>query len=304
MKRAIGAVVGAVVVAVVLLFLLLGERTGSNELVLDEQLLATPSAAEPAAVSPTHPLPPDGARPARITRLADGDSFDIEWSDSGDTDELRLLGINAPETTACFGDASRGVLDLLTTDRELLVETVARDEFGRGLAHVWAGGVFINARLVELGAAIALSDGGDHVQLLVDAQQVANENETGLWDPTFCGSTSESAVRIATIEGDAPGQDHLFPNGEWIELVNDGATAADLSGWSIRDESTRNRYDFPDGFSLEPGATVRVYSGCGDDDVQSLYWCGGGPVWNNGGDTGFLVDPEGRFADTLSYPGE
>lgn len=294
----------SLVAAGVLLFLLMNEQTGSNTLILDDvpqpSTVPTPS----GIVAPSgHPNPPAGTRGAVVTALADGDSFDIRWNDSGDSDELRLVGINAPESSACFGDAARGVLQVLTSDADLVVETVGRDEFGRGLANVWVGDVFVNARLVELGAALAQSEGGTHAALLVESQQRASTNKVGLWDPTFCGIVGDESLTIVGIESDAPGQDNLNPNGEWIDVRNEGSVPVDLTGWSIRDESTRHRFSFPDGFSLEADTTVRVFSGCGDDDQASLYWCDGDPVWNNGGDTGFLVDTDGRFVDTFGYSG-
>jgi competence protein ComEC len=76
-----------------------------------------------------------------------------------------------------------------------------------------------------------------------------------------------------------------------------------VNDWSIRDESTRHRFFFPNGFVLAGNGQVRVFSGCGDDDATSLYWCDGDPVWNNSGDTAFLVDQHGRFVDTLGYQG-
>ena len=136
-----------------------------------------------------------------------------------------------------------------------------------------------------------------------DAQAFASTNTRGLWDPAFCGAGLDAEIVIIAIEANAPGQDHLNPNGEWIEIANLTNVDAAMTDWSIRDESTRHRFYFPDGFVLMSGDDVRVFSGCGDNTADSLYWCDGDPVWNNGGDTGFLVDPDGRFADSLSYSG-
>ena len=312
MKRVLVLFGLAVIVAIVLFVLLLGQASDSNTLIVNEDPATetdTSASRQPADVDVldsiselTHPPVPADARPARVTRLADGDSFEIEWADTGEPDEVRLFGINAPETSACFGGIARDILFILTDAQELQIETIERDEFGRVLANVWTGPLLVNLELVESGAAVALSDGGAHAGLIQDAMEIAQVAEAGLWDPDACGATSES-LRIAAIEADAPGQDNFNPNGEWIEIVNDGDVDAVLSDWSIRDESTRHRYFFPDGFVLRAGTTVRIFSGCGDDRADELYWCDGDPVWNNGGDTGFLVDPEGRFADTLSYDG-
>lgn len=320
MKKAVVALVAALGVLIVLMFMLLDERTGSNTLVLDgsdddaaatqptvgtQDTVPDASSATPGPAGPSSPAPPvpADARAASVDRVADGDSFEIVWADSGESDELRLLGINAPELDACFGDAALGVLELLTMDSDLQVDVVGRDDFDRGLANVWVddGASFVNARMVELGAALALSDGGEHAELLADLQQLARDLPAGLWDPTFCGPSEGATVRIAHIESDAPGPDNENPNGEWIEIFNEGDASVDLTGWSIRDESTSHRFAFPDDFTLGPDATVVVYSGCGTDADAELFWCDGDPVWNNGGDTGFLVDADGHFVDTLSY---
>lgn len=93
-------------------------------------------------------------------------------------------------------------------------------------------------------------------------------------------------------------------NGERILVTNDGNNIVDMTGWGIRDESASNRYTFPDGYTLTPGETVIVFSGCGDDFDRELYWCSTrSAIWNNDGDTGFLTDPSGNTHDTYSYTG-
>ena len=82
-----------------------------------------------------------------------------------------------------------------------------------------------------------------------------------------------------------------------------GDADANLTGWSLRDESTRHRYEFPD-VNVAPGQLVRVRTGCGTDEVGSgqieLFWCDPEPpVWNNGGDTAFLLDFNGSIADYM-----
>jgi hypothetical protein len=66
----------------------------------------------------------------------------------------------------------------------------------------------------------------------------------------------------------------------------------------VRDESASHRFTFPDGFGLAGGATVRIHTGCGPDTATDLHWCiSGSAVWNNDGDTAFLVDPAGNVND-------
>ena len=317
LKRVLGAAL--VAVFLVLLFAWFSVQSASNDdLVLNEQELVdefeltTPPDSSPDTAPASDadevwellpsppPPPPESLRAARVERLADGDSFDIEWVDSGERDEVRLQGLNAPEKDTCFSEGSKETLSALLGG-QVDIEMIERDEFGRVLANAWNSGDLVNLRVVELGAAVALSGVGEHADLLAQAQEEAQATGSGLWNLDACGPGDASMVRIVWIEADAPGRDDQNKNGEWIEIENQGSTPADLTDWSVRDESTRHRYTFPDGFVLEPSATVRVYSGCGDDNTTELYWCDDDPVWNNRGDTGFLVTPEGGFADSRSY---
>jgi len=314
--------IGLLLVAAGGLVLFLDHRSDGNSLTLDDRDISTatdfdasnenaveqqqddPSDDVPgSSIALAHPQVPDSIRLAEVVRLADGDSFDIRWTDSGESDEVRLLGLNAPEGDACYGDAARRMLAALVEDQELAVETIERDEFGRVLGNVWVGELFVNAAMVELGAALSLSDGGSHGALISESQAVAESQAAGLWSASSCAADPSGQLAIADIEFNAPGPDNENKNGEWIEIINLGQSAQDMSDWSIRDESTRHRFFFPDDFELDAGASVLVYSGCGSDAASELYWCDDDPVWNNGGDTGFLVDPDGKFADSFAYNG-
>jgi hypothetical protein len=113
-------------------------------------------------------------------------------------------------------------------------------------------------------------------------------------------ATLETGVKIAHLQANAPGNDAENPNGEWVEIVNEGPEAVNLEGYSLKDAAT-HIYTFP-AFTLQPGATVHLYSGQGQDDASSLYWgLAGEAVWNNDGDSAFLRDSEGNLVDDYSY---
>ncbi|OYT61119.1 hypothetical protein B6U81_03780 [Thermoplasmatales archaeon ex4484_30] len=49
---------------------------------------------------------------------------------------------------------------------------------------------------------------------------------------------------------------------------------------------------------IKPGGSIRVHTGCGNDNSTDVYWQRGKPVWNNkdtGGDTAFLRDNKGNL---------
>lgn len=100
-------------------------------------------------------------------------------------------------------------------------------------------------------------------------------------------TTGGGDVQISNIYYAPPSGSPLT---EYVELQNQGSQAASMGGWTIRDEAGTT-YTFPSGFSLAPGASVKVYTGTGSNTATELYWNRGTAVWNNsGGDTAYLYN--------------
>lgn len=90
---------------------------------------------------------------------------------------------------------------------------------------------------------------------------------------------------------DTPANDHDETYREHVTIRNTGTLPTNLGGWEIRDRA-RHRFKFPD-VELLPGATISVYTGRGTNTDTALYWGRTRAVWNNRGDTVYLVDSEG-----------
>lgn len=302
--RRVGRIVGVLVIlfaAIVLIAPLL--TNGTDPTGPDDPDSAAPE-TRASSRSAVELVAPADARPARATSIADGDSFEIVWSDTNEPDEVRLLGINAPEREACFGSAARDILVELIDGQDLLVQVVETEDdgFGRRIANVWVGDTLVNLAMVADGGALMLTDAGRFADLIADAQRYAQAVPAGVWGPDGC-QRSGSVVVIEDLRADAQGRDDLNPNDEWIDIRNTGSEPIDLTDWGIRDESTRHRFWFPGGFVLDANSRVRVHSGCDSDERGHLYWCASDPVWNNRGDTGYLVDADGNFVDSWPYSG-
>ncbi len=256
--------------------------------------LLTGCVSEPAGVAAT------------VVFVIDGDT--IEVSLDGRNERLRLVGIDAPERGECgYEEARSALIDLVDGVAVRLEADVSdRDRFGRLLRYVWVGDVLVNEVLTSEGVAIARRYPPDTALAprLEAAQAEAQEAARGLWAGDICGPVTTVSLEISAINYDAPGEDNLNLNGEWIEISNVGASRVDLTGWAVKDESASNRYLFSPGFGLDPGVTVRLHTGCGEDTATLIFWCNTeSAVWNNSGDTVFLLDPAGNIALSRSYSG-
>lgn len=270
----------------------------------------TTIAADPTTTSsPAPPIIDPGdvskGQPATVARVVDGDTIDVLMGD-GTGDTVRLIGINAPETGECFSTQSTAALELLVGGRHLyLVRDVSeRGQYERLLRYVFLDdGTFVNGAIVEGGYAIAREYPPDVAMAdeLGAAQDAAESSGVGLWGDNACGARSDAELSISTIQYDAPGNDNETLDQEWVEILNQGEGPLLLDGWVLKDESASYRFEFPVGFILEGGASVRIVTGCGADTTATLHWCNAGAVWNNDGDTAFLLDPSGNIHASYAY---
>lgn len=275
---------------------------------------ASPDSTEPGAADPATPVPrrserviPDSPGLAiTITRVIDGDS--VEATSAEGNLEIRLIGLNAPEGTECFGPEAADVLREATDSGPVAIHPwpPELDDFGRQLGFLVADDTFVNLALLEQGAAIARAQGDHEFAEEFEAAELSAETSgAGLWGA--CTSTTGASVFISDSEANAPGDDRENPNGEWILLTNDGDADVALNGWGVRDESTRHRFTFGD-VTLPAGSSLRLRTGCGSNDISvepfEIFWCNPEPpVWNNDGDRAFLLDPSGATVDSVPVGG-
>lgn len=252
--------------------------------------------------------PHDSTAPAR---LAGQELAEVLWVDDGDTihvsvgDDsltLRLIGVNAPEHDECFGDAARDYLIGEIDGTHIGITRYGTDQFGRTLADVWQGDVLLNISLVRIGMATALRSDRQYPnnQVMLAAENSAYEEGVGMWSPMACeasGDVPEIEFDLAQSQLNPDGPDDEVLDSEWIAIVNRGEETVDMSGWTLRDASSRNRLSFPGGVTLQPGQELRITSGC--SSVPS--WCGTTSIWNNDGDLALLLDHHGRVVARARY---
>jgi phosphatidylserine/phosphatidylglycerophosphate/cardiolipin synthase-like enzyme len=110
------------------------------------------------------------------------------------------------------------------------------------------------------------------------------------------GTPPTQDVQITYIEYDPPGDD---VQGEYVRIENLGGSAANMTDWTLRDESN-HVFIFPS-FTLAPAGTVQVWTRAGTNDASNLYWGSGSAIWNNTGDCAYLQDGSGEMIWTYCY---
>ncbi|HEU4915345.1 MAG TPA: thermonuclease family protein [Acidimicrobiia bacterium] len=244
-----------------------------------------------------------GTLPGEVTtgmviRVNDGDSLVVETR-SGEV-EVRLMGINAPESYECYGQESERRLVELVEGEQVGLEEVGRDQFGRTLAYLWLGDRLVNLEQVAGGLAIATTPevGDVRGETLLESEDQAYESGLGMWSDTVCGASGPPPsvdISGSVSSFDPPGPDDEVLGQEWVALSSE--EGVDLSGWTIRDESSVHRCLLPGEFSIVSGAERIVAS------TDPCWDPGDSSVWNNGGDMALLLDTAGRVVARLRYPG-
>lgn len=244
---------------------------------------------------PPEPTPSEGEQ-VTIVQVVDGDTVALE-----DGRRVRYLGINTPERDQPFYEEAREANRRLVEGKSvwLVLDIQPTDRYGRILAYVWAGNRLVNLELVQQGFANAYTQPPNvrYSEQIIAAERKAREAEVGLW------AKAGIPVKIQHIHYDAPGPDNEDPNGEWVEIINTGTRTVDLTNFTLKDQAN-HIYTFPS-VDLQPEQLLKLFSGQGRDNIDSLYWgLSNDAVWNNGGDTGYLRDPQGRLVDSYQYSPE
>ena len=124
-----------------------------------------------------------------VTRVFDGDTIRVKGAGGAET--VRLLGIDAPETSKGHGEPgqpysrkSQRHLAGLVLNRLVTLEVYGRDRYGRSLAVVYRDGEDINRAMLQAGLAEVYRgrtpDAFDKAPYLAVEEQ-ARRSQTGMW---------------------------------------------------------------------------------------------------------------------------
>lgn len=119
---------------------------------------------------------------ARVTKVTDGDTVSAV-DQEGKTLKIRLFGIDAPEKTQDYGKNSQKALSGMVSRKEVDIETVAEDKYGRIVGIIRLGNKTVNEEMVRKGHAWVYgryckrSECGRWMEL----QEEARRDRRGLW---------------------------------------------------------------------------------------------------------------------------
>lgn len=235
------------------------------------------------------------AESVSVIRVVDGDS--LEMASGQEPLEVRLAGVNAPEEGECHHLDATERLKTLVDRGGLTMTRMGRDRYGRVLATIRAAGADVALEMVRGGHGLAVAGEADE-EALLDAEQAAFEEGLGMWS-VDCGIGPVPSLRFdppASVT-DRPGRDEERTPDELVVLVSEEEAPVDLSGWQLRDGSSRHRLRFDRGPVLSPGDSLAISS------ADPRWSPGAEPVWSNQGDIALLVDPSGRIVARWRYRG-
>ena len=134
-----------------------------------------------------------------VVRVIDGDTIELS---NGKV--VRYIGIDAPEPAKgqtpaqCFALEATALNKKLVEGKRVKIKTDKNeiDSFGRTLAYVYAGEIFVNQYLLEQGAGRFQLDTVNtrYSSLLAAAAQKAHQEKAGLWGK--CAPNPETGCQI------------------------------------------------------------------------------------------------------------
>lgn len=241
-----------------------------------------------------------------ITKVVDGDTVETSLGE-----KIRYIGINSPENGEPFSKQATDKNKELVLNKNVRLEfdVEKKDRFGRTLAYVFVQDLNVSIELAKAGVAVSqtLQPNVKYQKEILDGQKSARDNCLGLWKDLCLQKSvhgiSTSCIKIETINANAPGNDNQNKNGEWIKIGNSCSESASMDGWMLKDNSSSNRYNFKN-FTLNSNSEVTIFSGCGQNTAEKLYWqCPEKKyaVWNNTSDHAFLYNDKGELVSDYEY---
>lgn len=235
-----------------------------------------------------------------VSYVLDGDTVQLSTGE-----EVRLIGINAPEVgEKCSSEATEKLKDFVLDEEIILEKDIEdKDQYGRLLRYIYVDDIFVNLEIVRLGFAHKYEYGSN---TKYSGQFEEAENEACLWKSAEINYITDECFDATNFHFNAAGDDNHNLNDEYVVLRNACDYSIDITMWTIKDETASHVYYFP-AFIIGSGDSFTLYTGVGTNTNSKLYWGRQegdyAAIWNNKGDTLFLLDNDGNLVLSESYRG-
>lgn len=125
----------------------------------------------------------------KVVKIADGDTITVLNSNNEQV-KIRLYGVDAPEKKQEFGTKSKDFTADFCFGKEVEVQAVDTDRYGRTVGRIYHNNKELNIELVKNGYAWVYSQyckDSEYCGELKDMEEIARSDKAGLWkdsDPT------------------------------------------------------------------------------------------------------------------------
>lgn len=182
-----------------------------------------------------------------VVKVVDGDTIKINYN--GIIEDVRLIGVNTPETKhplkgiEAYGLEASAYTKKLLTGKSVRLEFDAqnRDRYDRLLAYVYlADGTFVNALLVSNGYAqvMTIPPNVKHAESFVELQREARESAAGLWG--LPASDNPPSIDKGKYVGSSKSNKYHLPECQLMKKIKPGNLE-----WFKDEKDAKNRGYLP-----------------------------------------------------------
>jgi len=281
-----------------------------------------------------------GLGPCWVVSVKDGDTITVRLPDDG-TMKVRYLGVNAPELSdkEHLGPDAKDANAKLVEHQNVWLELEKKGEgFLRGRDNRVLAYVFLDAARTQLVQEGLVKQGLARIDLrgvtdtalrtdrfpvryadaLIAAQIAAAKNRDGVWGLDDSYPKANLAIAAIKFWGEKEAVYLVNRADKPIELAENWILM-DAAAWKSKKEGKRPQHElsFSDFFGpscvLPPGGILLIYTGpgipvkmngkvigCGTRKVEA-YWTRR-QVWDNDGDSAYLLGPDGKLYFVYTYP--
>ncbi|MGE5582361.1 MAG: thermonuclease family protein [Bacillota bacterium] len=199
-------------------------------------LLITTPFVSAAYNSESWPVPPN-LREYTVTRVIDGDTIELEQ-----LGKVRYIGVNTPELHHPIKGVEPYGFEAAIANKKLVLgkkvkleyDVGRRDKYGRILAYVYVGSIFVNAYLVQAGFAqiMTIPPNVKYATLFRQLQREAQAANRGLWGKV------EPVKQSGLYLGSAKGSTYHYQTCKWAQKIKPG----NKIWFNSKDEAEKSGY--------------------------------------------------------------